>query len=188
MRVVRTYPYLNRETLEGRSRVEDELPRCFIHSYDNTPLLDFEDDVVILEWDIAVSREDLRLFCEIASDSPDHVMVAPYKLYPPTDARLPDVGVWAHRKVINPATLQMSWITHADLTCDIFSTGMAYLPQKVMQGFAADREFNIVDKRMTDANLSIWHYRNVKEPVPICWAVNPVHLHYTWPKGEFLWS
>lgn len=176
---------MNPETLRGRNWVDDEIPRCYIHSYDNSPLLEYNDDIVVLEWDIAVGFEDLELFCEIAADSPDKVMVAPYRLYPPSDARLPDKGVWAHRKVTDPTSLSTAWVTHADLQCDLFSLGFAYLPRKTLEGFAEHRQF-FPDKRMTDANFSLYHYRQLKEKVPICWAINPVHLHYHSP-SEFPW-
>jgi hypothetical protein len=45
-----------------------------------------DDDTVIVEWDIAVSQEDVTTFTGTAWRSPGGVQVAPYRLYPRSTA------------------------------------------------------------------------------------------------------
>lgn len=187
MKIVRTYPPLEPSLLRARNRVDDETPRVYVQQYDNTPLLDFLDDLVVMEWDMAVSHEDLSAFCYRAMMAPERVLVGPYKLYPPSDPKYPPHGVYAHRIVTNPAALTMRHVTVADPTCDTFGFGFAYLPRDLLLAFAADTEFNAADRRMTDTNFSLWHYRRGHGRVDIDWSVNPVHLHYDMP-GEYPWK
>ncbi len=185
MKIVRTKPPLHPDTVRGRNYVQDEMAECYIVKYDNRPLAEFEDDLVVLEWDIAVSKEDLELFCETVHGS-DRVQVAPYNLYPESDPRLPSAGISAHRVVTHPTTWATRHVKSSDWECDLFGLGLAYLPRDVIAGYIADP--NPADPRMTDANLSMWHYRQRLGPVPILWQVRPVHLHYTipkeWPHGD----
>jgi hypothetical protein len=189
MKITRTMPPPHPDIKRGRNFIEDEFPKTYITEYDNTPLLEYASDLVVLEWDIAVSKEDLEIFCELAAQTPDQVMVAPYKLYPESDPQaIPAGGVYAHRIVQNAATLHARWLTVADWYCDLFGFGMVYLPQELIKGFmAAQDRNNLPDHRMTDANFSAWHYREVKQPVAVNWACKPVHLHYETP-GEYPWS
>jgi hypothetical protein len=189
MKITRTWPSPDPEIKRGRNYIEDEFPRTYIKEYDNSSLIDYKDDLVVLEWDIAVSLEDLECFCEIAAQTPEQVMVAPYKLYPESDPQaIPANGAFAHRVVQNPVTLHARWITVADWYCDLFSFGMVYLPKDLISGFIQAQESSgLADKRMTDANFSAWHYRQVKQPVAINWAVKPIHLHYQ-TRSEYPWS
>lgn len=188
MKITRTVPPENPELKRGRNFITDEFPRTYIKEYDNTPLVEYKSDLVVLEWDIAVSVEDLEIFCELAYQTPDQVMVAPYKLYPESDPqKIPANGAYAHRIVQNSVTLDARWLTNADWYCDLFGFGMVYLPKELLEGFVEAQETNgLADHRMTDANFSAWHYRTVKTPVAVNWACRPVHLHYSSP-SEYPW-
>ena len=181
MKLVRTYPPAEPELMRSRNRVEDDTPRAFIQRYDNRSLLQFKDDLIILEWDIALSREDLFTFAEVARGS-DQVLAAPYRLYRESDERLPPEGVWSPRVVTNPTSLDARWVRPGDLTCDFFGFGCTYVPHKLIEAFCTDKDYETADPRMTDANFSVWHYRRVGTPVPILWAIRPVHLHYATPE------
>lgn len=189
MKITRTWPPSNPEFKRGRNYIEDEFPRTYIKEYDNSSLVDYESNIVVLEWDMAVSFEDLDCFCELASQTPDQVMVAPYKLYPASDPQaVPVGGAFAHRIVQNPVTLHARWLTIADWYCDLFGFGMVYLPLDLIKHFLRDQEKNgLADKRMTDANFSAWHYRTIKSPVAVNWLCKPVHLHYETP-SEYPWQ
>ena len=74
MRVIRSFP----ETIPpGRAYVQDGLERFCMSGYDYTGLKQLGEDLVLLEWDIAVSELDLARFAERASGR-DWPMVAPY--------------------------------------------------------------------------------------------------------------
>lgn len=186
MKIVRTYPPLDPDLLRIRARVDDQFPRAYIQNYDNSSLVDFKDDLVILEWDIAVALEDLEEFCWMASQQPDEVLTAPYRIYDESDPKLPHQGVYPHRVVTNPAPLTYRWVEPGDWKCDLFSFGMTYIPQELLLKFLADSDFQPHDRRLTDTNFSMWHYQRVGRQVDIAWNVHPVHLHYQpfteWPR------
>jgi hypothetical protein len=83
MKLVRSWPA---NIPEGRSYVVDDIER-FVMGADNDTqfdyrrLVDYDDDVVLIEWDIAVGGEQLRTFIDRARAEPDRVRVAPYLLY-----------------------------------------------------------------------------------------------------------
>lgn len=186
MKIVRTYPTLNPETLRGRNRIEDEYSRHYMNDYDNQGLITLKDNLVVLEWDMAVDPEELELFCAMAEENPDEIIVAPYKIpvdTAPNTAETVDQGfVYVHRIVTNDATLSFRWVRPGDWQCDLFGFGMIYLPHELMKEFVADPSSSPHDLRMTDTNFSIWFYRKYRQKVNIAWQVRPIHLHYACPK------
>jgi hypothetical protein len=160
MRLLRSWPA---RIPEGRSYVVDDLPRLVIDGFDYAALRTSSDDVLLLEWDIAVGQEDLLRFAQRAAATPDDVLVAPYRLYPEGSGW--SEPVWAHRRNY------LEWVDEGEPVCVMFGLGMAYLPRKLLAAFAGDR--------LDDASFSTWHYANVGKAVPIAWDVRPVHLNYT---------
>lgn len=169
MRLLRSWPT---KVPTGRSFVVDPMPKLILDNYDYGPLADVDDDVVLLEWDIAIDREGLAQFVRTAKEYPERVIVAPYQLYVSTvhshPLRRPR---WCHRRADG------QHIDTGERTCAMFGFGMIYLPQQVVSRYFAERNpawgFN-------DAGFSSWHHRNVAEQVPVLWDVRPVHLHYQW--------
>lgn len=176
MNIVRSYPQLQPAILRRRNRIEDEFSRQYIIDYDYKSMETWNESCVILEWDIAVDREDLEQFCIRAAETPDEILVAPYKLYSG------DNWTWVHRIVANKATLSTRWIQPSDVECDLFGFGMIYLPKHLIDEYLAAPAFAPHDRRMTDANFSVWYFRTYGKKVPIAWNVRPIHLHYTCPK------
>lgn len=132
-----------------------------------------DDDVLLLEWDIAVGREDLAEFAARAAAAPDRVLVAPYRLYFFASER-ERPPVWAHRRYEGtPETGSLRHATPADETCHLWGLGMTYLPRAVVRRF-----LDAWPGHFSDVSLSGWHYRNVEQDVPITWDIRPVHLHY----------
>lgn len=188
MKIVRSFPPQAKVLQRTSSFVEDQFPRCYVMNYDHAPLEEFKDDIVLLEWDIAVARDDLETFCWTASHTPGRVMVAPYRLYPRSLPELPPEGVYAHRQVTNSVTWLTRYATTADSVCDLFGFGMVYLPHELIRAYLeAAEKGKTLDHRMTDANFSLWHYQQKLGPVPINWAVKPVHLNYD-PLEEYPWN
>jgi hypothetical protein len=169
VRLLRTWP---RRIPEGRNYVIDDVERLVVHQYDARALATVGDDVLVIEWDIAVSREDLALFADTARATPGRVLVAPYRLYPPAyGLREP---IWSPRTMPGNVPVQPG-----DQVCHYFGFGMTYLPQALLERFAGTWLRQNPAGNLTDETFSGWHYRTVAErDVPVCWNVRPVHLHY----------
>lgn len=166
MRLVRSWPEV---IPQGRAHVIDEIQRIVIKDYDYASTLrDLDDDVLLLEWDIAVGQEDLWAFAQRATAASDGVLVAPYRLYPEGTGLLGPV--WAHRRNY------LEFVDEDEPVCWMFGLGMVYLPRHLLAAFDGDR--------LDDGLFSEWHYQKVGKPVPICWDVRPVHLNYLTPQLE----
>jgi hypothetical protein len=174
VRLIRTWP---RTIPTGRTGyVVDNVERLVIHGYDARALADLQADLIVLEWDIAVSKEDLERFAAQARADPGRVLVAPYRLYPEANRGLRE-AIWAHRR--EPGNIP---VTPADQICHRFGFGMAYLPRALLEAFTGDWLARNPYGNLTDETFSGWHYRNAADPdVLICWDVRPVHLHYDPP-------
>lgn len=173
MRLLRSWP---RRIPTGRNYVVDQVEKLVIDNCDYRALGEIDDDVLLLEWDIAVSKEHLAAFADRARSDQGRVLVAPYRIY--YEHMLPE-PVWAHRLwdgqpegMSNPAGA-VSVSTGAPF-CNLFGLGMSYLPRDLVRGFIDSGFAN----HFGDVEFSIWHYRNVEREVPIAWDVWPVHLNY----------
>ena len=178
MRLLRSWP---RVIPEGRSYVVDDIERLVIDNHHYGPLADIDDDVLLLEWDIAVGQEDLLTFVERARSDLDRVLVAPYRIYADT-YHLP-ADIWAHRTWNGDGAGTV--IPHGARpvetgapTCNLFGLGMTYLPRAIHRKFAA----LAWSSQFGDTQFSMWHYQHVAHDVPIAWEVRPVHLNYLTPK------
>lgn len=171
MKLIRSWPA---NVPEGRNYVVDTLPRLVMDSYDYRCLDDMDDDLVLIEWDVAASKEDLEVFIDAARSDRDRVLVAPYKLYMPTrgDRSLPRT-VWAHRRYGTADMATAVFVKDNEPACHLFGLGLAYLPRPVVKAF-----LKAWPGHFSDASFSGWHYRNVTPEVPIVWESRPVHLHY----------
>lgn len=165
MLILRSWPA---KVQPGRPHVVDNLPRLIMTGYDYAPLATVEDDVLLLEWDIAVTREELIRFAEQALECPDEVLCAPYRLYVSTQSDRPlREPVWVNRHADG------RHVDTGDPTCAFFGLGMTYLPRGLVRAFHAQN-----DGQFTDMSFSAWHHENVRPTVPIAWDARPVHLHY----------
>lgn len=172
MKLIRSWPTT---PPDGRAHVVDRVERLVIEQYGYQSLDQVGDDVLLIEWDIAIDREGLARFVEHIRDDPTRVLVAPYRLYYPD---LPE-PVWAHRHwggepVGQHHPVGCSFVVEGDKHCNLFGLGMTYLPREVIRAVVDAQPAS----RIGDTELSMWHYRNVATDVPICWDVRPVHLHY----------
>lgn len=171
MKVVRSWPAV---VPRDRCYVEDTLPRFVMKDYDYRGLGDLHDDVLLVEWDMAVHREEFEAFLDVVRSDPADVAVAPYKVYTPT-ARAEEFKQpkWVMRRYSDSREQSLRFCTPEDTHCHLFGLGLTYLPRELIRAFLDDwpGHFN-------DASFSGWHYRNVKQETPIAWDVRPVHLHY----------
>lgn len=176
MRLIRSWPA---EIPEDRGYVVDGIERLVMTGYDYKCLADIDDDVILIEWDIAVGKEELELFIERAKAQPDQIRVAPYRLYPGLyKMRAP---IWVHR-VRDPGVRR--FVTGPqDTHCQMFGFGLIYLPRFEVLAYLK----YIKDQpraRFGDSEFSRWHMRHggAHKNVPIDWDVPLVHLHYILPE------
>lgn len=175
MRLLRSWP----ESIpSGRHYVVDGFERVALTNCNYDPLrAHLGEPILLLEWDIAVAQEDLLRFAALARETPDRVLVAPYRIY--ADAYSLPADVWAHRhwdgeprgmaQPGNPTP-----VATGDPVCQLFGLGMVYLPAAVLTQWFADAWA----PHFGDVEFSMWHHLYVTPDVPICWDVRPVHLNY----------
>lgn len=174
MKLIRSWPAV---IPAGRSYVVDDIPRFVMgddgKNFDYRHLIDLDDDIVLIEWDIAVGREHLVRFMDRARAEPDQVRVAPYLLYRTRH----QVPFYVHR--IKSKTKH--WATGPEDThCRMFGFGLVYLPKALIARFMA--QFDPAT-HFGDSEFSRWHMRNAPNPdVPIDWDIPCVHLHYQLPE------
>ncbi|MFG2699537.1 hypothetical protein [Streptomyces sp. NPDC048386] len=174
MRLLRSWPA---QVPAGRAYVHDDIERLVIDNYDYRVLGDFDDDVLLLEWDIAVGKEDLAAFAARARLAAERVLVAPYRLYHYASDRDRATPLWAHRRYEgDPQTGQLIHVREGDPTCHLWGLGMTYLPRDVIRQF-----LDAWPGTLSDGALSGWHYQHIAREVPITWDIRPVHLHYLIP-------
>jgi hypothetical protein len=177
VKLVRSWPA---SIPEGRSYVVDDIPKFVMNGFDYRGLVDLDDDVVLIEWDIAVGGEQLRTFIDRAKAEPDRVRVAPYLLYRGgLKGDRPQVPFYVHR-VREPG--MRTWVKGpADKYCHLFGFGLIYLPKDLIAGFVAQ----MGTSKFGDSEFSRWHMRQPlgeRRNVPIDWDVHAVHLHYVTPE------
>lgn len=170
--MIRSWPF---RVPPGRAHVDDSIERLVIDNHDYRPLDLVDDDVLLLEWDIAVERDELKTFAWLARENPSAVLVAPYRLYYP---ELP-APVWAHRLWDGnpPGAHHPEGARHiqtADPFCNLFGLGMIYLPRDIIRSFFSSH----YSAHVGDVEISMWHYRNVSRRVSVAWNVRPIHLNY----------
>lgn len=166
LKLIRSWP---EKIPDGRSYVVDQIPKVVIENHDYRRLDQLNDDVLLLEWDIAVDKPDLEAFAACARSHASDVLVAPYLLYTPSP-------IWAHRtwpgNAMTPEGAKP--VSLGAATCNLFGLGMAYLPRQLISSFCRSGWSN----HFGDVEFSMWHYHNVSTDVPIMWTVRPIHLNY----------
>lgn len=159
-----------------------------MENFDYRVLADVVDDVLLLEWDIAVGREDLCEFAARARSSPGRVRVAPYRIYHASRSnRAYPEAFWAPRRYEGtPEAGTTRPVAFGEPTCHLFPLGMTYLPRAHVVAFLEYVE-TFPEGRVNpfdDGAFSGWHHRYVEAEVPLDWDLRPVHLHYPTPKVD----
>ncbi|HEY3484315.1 MAG TPA: hypothetical protein VGK49_02975 [Ilumatobacteraceae bacterium] len=179
MKLIRSWPA---EIPEGRAYVVDGIDRFVMGAdtpnFDYRGLAGFDDDLVLIEWDIAVGGEQLIRFMDRAAAEPDRVRVAPYYLYRRHgEGRSGRFPFYCHR--VREAGTR-TWVRGPqDPYCHMFGFGLVYLPIDLVRRFVAQMPEGT---QFTDTTFSRWHMRNAKHRnVPIDWDCHAVHLHYELP-------
>jgi hypothetical protein len=176
MKLIRSWP--NHALPAGRNYVVDDARRVLTDGCDYRTLVEVDDDLIQLDWDTAVSREDLLTFAALAREHPERVLVAPVPVYPDSRRGLPGT-VWNLRRYAFDH-FQLRYVYTGEPTCHLFGFGMVYLPRKLIHGFAETFRTDLDEGRIRfdDTGFAGWHCRQVQRETPIAWQVRPVHLHY----------
>lgn len=148
----------------------DDATRIPVDDYDYRALVDLDDDVLLLDWDMAVHRDDLEKFALRAGRTPGRVLVAPYVAYPDTRPGLRR-PTWTMRRYDGA---QLRYVETGEPTCHLFGFGMTYLPRARILAFANANP----ETRFDDTAFAGWMYRKTGWEVPITWDIRPVHLNY----------
>lgn len=174
MRFLRSWPQV---VPKHRAHVVDDIERHVMQDFSYRGLGDYRDDILLIEWDMAVGAEDLIRFREHIAEDPTRVVVAPYRVYESTTRSIPLPGgpKWVHRKYCgtdNPKD-RLRFVGEDDADADLWGLGLTYLPRNIIREF-----LDFYPGHFSDGTLSGWHFDRYG-PVPIAWDVRPVHLHYT---------
>lgn len=175
MKLVRSFPFPE-EIPPGRNYVVDDAERLINRDHDYRGLIDLADDVIQLDWDTAVSREDVETFAKRARAAPDRVLVAPVLVYPSPKRTGLVSPVWNVRRY-QPGGMAMRYCTPGDDSAHLFGFGMVYLPADLLAGFARVLG-SAAFPRFGDMEFAGWHHRHVRPEAAIVWEVRPVHVHY----------
>jgi hypothetical protein len=173
MLLVRSWPL---DPPEGHPRVFDDAERLYNTDYDYSGLAEYGDDILHLDWDVAVHREDALAFAAMAAQEPQRVLVAPVRVYP--DSRRGLAGpLWAAKRYEGNG---MRYVTDGEPTCHIFGFGMVYLPGALLRRFVDEFAADLATRRvkLDDVAFSGWHHHNVEPEARIDWDVRPVHTNY----------
>lgn len=171
MKLLRSWPA---EVPPGRAYVEDQIPKLRMSGFDyRGPLAGVDDDVLLIEWDLAIGKEDLIAFAARARRDPKNVLVAPYRLYHASSGKDRPKPVWVHRLYESGS---LRHVREDDEVCHLWGLGLTYLPRWIVREY-----LDAWDGTLTDGAISGWHHRNVRPEVPITWDIRPVHLHYQIP-------
>lgn len=177
MKLVRSWPE-DMTGLEEHPRVLDNCERLYIPSIDYSPLLALDDNVLLLEWDVVVGKDELRAFARKCLDEPDEVRVAPTRQY--------NTRQWRKEKKRN---FNEEWFVYKRLDigrrtleygepyCNEFAFGVIYLPYWAIKGFMDSKQ---PTTPFIDRTFAIW-FNKVTEfhPVPVEWDTNAIHMNYS---------
>jgi len=175
--VLRSWPA---EVPPSRARVVDDIPRYVMREYDYRGMFDeADDDLLIIEWDIAVGAEHFDAMRDLIASEPDAVHAAPYRIYTLKRDRGPH---WVMRRLRDDDPDDISgarWVTEGDTHSHLFGFGMTYIPRALWQAYKATVRGR---DPVNDTRFSKWHHDHVRAEVPIPWHIQPVHLHF--PLGQ----
>ena len=178
MKLIRSWP--QDPPKNNHPYVHDNCERVYIPTIDYTPLLEVNDDVIQLDWDVAVGRDEIRRFAKKCLSEPDLVRIAPVMRYESRIWRGETYGSrpWNEAymaKVQMPVGRRQA--VPGDLYCCEFGFSLTYLPRWTLEeftNFAAETGCQFRDREFAD-----WYYvRTGRKGVPMEWDIYPVHLNY----------
>ena len=180
MRIIRSFcPSL----ADQRNWVKDDAERIENTGWDYKEILSFRDDIIQLDWDTAVSREQMFLFADFIKEEPDRCAVAPQYLYRQIDGVIQSKhwNVWYHEPGSDTTTLGElgQECKPGDPISNEFGFGMVYLPKKMIEDYI--RAYPTI--AFKDTSFSPW-MRETGQTGRICWEAASAHLHYSMREVE----
>ena len=178
MKLVRSWP---RKPPDNHPRIQDNCPRITVDWCDYSSLLQLNDDVLQLDWDVAVGLDELQAFARRCLDESERVRVGPTMSYPTRQRRWHAAPGTPKQYMVWSAE---SWATDRvglkppTPTCNYFAFGMVYLPRWTLEAFMESiPEFG---PTLNDVSFSAW-YQDITGgiEVPIEWDAHPVHLNFS---------
>jgi hypothetical protein len=171
MRIMRSFPEPGKIP-PGRAYVADDLEKLYT-PVDHGGRADFSglravtDDVILVEWDVAVDRANLARFAKLA-EGRDWPVVAPHY-------KLGDDGElhWVHFR-----RRGSEWrpVFPGEWGCDQFALGLVFLPGGLLAGCPRGDEWS--PAAMNEGVIGRYlRGRPDWRPVPIAWDITTVHLH-----------
>lgn len=155
--VVRTFPP---EIPPNRDYVVDQKRRFYVQDYNLRGIEQIDADyLVILEWDIAISDEDLAFFQGEAAYSPDEIHVVPY--------RLKGANGYHWSPWVGDGRKDLRWINTGRGRCDGFGFGCTWIPVRALRDYVRS-----TSDPLNDTNFSIWWKRGAV----VHWSCVAVHL------------
>jgi hypothetical protein len=172
VQLIRSFP---EQIPPGRNYVVDDAPRLYNADHDYRGLIELADDVIQLDWDTAVSQEDLITFAKGARAEPERVLVAPVLVYRSPKRTGLTTSVWNVRRY-HPGGQAMRYCQPGE-NAHLFGFGMVYLPARLLEQFGQVLGSSAAP-RFGDMEFAAWHYRYVRREARVLWDIRPVHLHY----------
>jgi hypothetical protein len=173
IKVVRSWPV---KVPDNHAYIHDDFERVMVDDYNYIELVKLGRDVIHLDWDVAVSPEDLDMFALYANDDRARVNVVPMYLYPgsPNGAtfRSGNRPIWNVYQKLDHAPWQRE-CEPRDAYCSVFGFGMVYLPYRWLRAWHQETKENV----LTDQSFSEW-YNDKNGMTPIFWNIHPVHINY----------
>jgi hypothetical protein len=151
----------------GRAHVVDDLERYLNRPYDYSGLKAYGDDILLLEWDIAVSRTDLGIFAQRVKGR-DWPVVAPFLNRQGTH--------YMHWRAMTTAVEAERFrpIRKGEPDCELFGFGMVYFPAWVLRDYPPGWGNSSI---LSDGSLPRWLQSLPQaRPVPVDWDITVVHL------------
>lgn len=178
MKLVRSWP--RDEPGEFHAHIVDNSDKVYIPAVDYRPLRDVDDDVIHMDWDVAVGRNELRAFAQKCVAEPDIVRVAP-TMVNPTRVQRGNPGAkfkdtWL---VFKQMPLGRESLEPGEPYCDYYGFGMVYLPRWTIVGFTDYLKARGDYESFLDSTFDVWYRKVSGKRVPVEWDTNAVHINYS---------
>jgi hypothetical protein len=180
MRLVRSWP--NRPP-DKHPRIYDNCERVYIDTTDYRPLLQLNDNVLHLDWDVAVAQDELRDFARKCQAEPELVRVAPTMSYPTRQRRWHRTTTPHHRWMgwtLTDDRKERILCKPGDPFCHVSSFGVIYLPRWSIEAFCEALETGEYGPDFLDFPFCYWHHvATGGRGIPIEWNTNAIHINFS---------
>jgi len=183
--VVRSWPP-EEWMFENHPYVVDNARRVVINSkrngdsyfVDYRPLYEVGQNMIHMDWDMAIGRNELRDFADRCRENPEKLRSAACRTYPTRQYQLgldkTKQTEWHAWHSLDPKVE----VKPGDPTCKWCSIALCYIPWSVWKPFVesyGDRK----DCWASARGLANWYRDNVEDSIDLDWDTNVVHVNYS---------